>query len=71
MYSKRPGLILGFHGCDQSIRDEIVVKKGVLLSHSNNDYDWLGGGAYFWENNYERALEFAKFLKENPPHNKK
>jgi len=71
MYSKRAGLILGFHGCDKSVRDEVVSKKGVLLKPSNNDYDWLGGGVYFWENNYARALEFANFLKDNPPHNSK
>ncbi len=71
MYSKRSGLILGFHGCDKSVRDEVVSKNGVLLKPSNNDYDWLGSGVYFWENNYERALDFAKFLKENHPHNKK
>lgn len=71
MYSKRTGLIIGFHGCDISVRDKVVCKKGEILKSSDNEYDWLGGGVYFWENNYERAYEFAKFLKENPPHNKK
>jgi hypothetical protein len=71
MYSKRAGLVLGFHGCDRSVRDDVVSKKGVLLYLSSNDYDWLGGGVYFWENNYTRALEFANFLKDNPPHNSK
>ncbi len=71
MYSKRAGLILGFHGCDKSVRDEVISKEGVLLKPSDNDYDWLGGGIYFWENNYVRALEFANFLKNNPPHNSK
>ncbi len=71
MYSKRTGFILGFHGCDKSVRDKVVSEKGVLLLPSNNDYDWLGGGIYFWGNNYERALDFAKYLKENPPHNNK
>ncbi|MCP5054815.1 MAG: hypothetical protein GY940_47055, partial [bacterium] len=27
---------------------------------SNNDYDWLGNGIYFWENNPARALKFAQ-----------
>lgn len=71
MYSKRPGLIIGFHGCDKSVRDKVVSEEGVLLKTSNNDYDWLGSGVYFWENNYSRALEFATFLKNNHPHNKK
>ncbi|MGI6087409.1 MAG: hypothetical protein ACOYCD_05600 [Kiritimatiellia bacterium] len=25
-----------------------------------NDYDWLGNGIYFWENNSSRAMEFAQ-----------
>lgn len=71
MYSRRSGLILGFHGCDRELRDEIVSKKGSVLEQSDNSYDWLGSGIYFWENNYQRALEFANFLSKNPPHNNK
>ncbi|MEX0811655.1 MAG: hypothetical protein WD048_05510 [Chitinophagales bacterium] len=71
MYSKRKGLILGFHGCDKSLRDKIVSRKGIILKSSDNTYDWLGSGAYFWENNYKRALDFANYLHKNPPHNKK
>ena len=71
MYSKRTGLILGFHGCDESVRDKVISEKGILLNPSENDYDWLGNGVYFWENNCKRAMDFAIFLKENPPHNKK
>jgi hypothetical protein len=66
MYSSKPGLILGFHGCEQSVCDAIV--SGVsMLNASRNGYDWLGVGFYFWENNYDRALEFA----QNPPGKKK
>lgn len=64
MYSKRSGLILGFHGCDKSLRDKIVSEKGAVINPSNNKYDWLGNGAYFWENNQERALQFAQESKE-------
>lgn len=71
MYSKRSGLILGFHGCDKEIRDKIISEPGIVLEKSDNEYDWLGGGIYFWENNCQRAFEFAKYLSENPPHNKK
>ncbi|HBT73567.1 MAG TPA: hypothetical protein DEB37_15370 [Lysinibacillus sp.] len=70
MYSRRSGLILGFHGCDKKIRDKIICEKGEILKKSENDYDWLGHGIYFWENNHERALQFAKELKENPPKGK-
>lgn len=71
MYSKRAGLVLGFHGCDISVRDSVVSKKGIILKPSDNEYDWLGSGVYFWENNLKRALEFANFLKENQHHNSK
>ena len=27
MYSKRSGLIIGFHGCDKSVRDKVVCEK--------------------------------------------
>ncbi len=70
MYSRRTGFILGFHGCDRKIRDRIVSEKGFLLKKSENDYDWLGHGVYFWENNHERALQFAQELKDNPPKGK-
>jgi hypothetical protein len=58
MYSKRPSLVIGFHGCDLSVRDEVVMDQ-LVMKKSENDYDWLGHGIYFWENNEERALKFA------------
>lgn len=59
MYSKLPNLVIGFHGCDESVLEE-VVKQGSHLQPSQNDYDWLGSGVYFWEQNYERALLWAQ-----------
>lgn len=59
LYSKRSNLIIGFHGCDKSTVDKVVNGK-ENLKESLNDYDWLGNGIYFWENNYDRALEWAK-----------
>lgn len=54
-----PSVVFGFHGCDQSVFDQ-VVKQGEHLSASENDYDWLGHGIYFWEGSYDRALQWAK-----------
>ncbi|MGN0282768.1 MAG: hypothetical protein ACI4B3_10815 [Prevotella sp.] len=34
------------------------------LIHSTNDYDWLGNGIYFWENNEARALQWAKDMSK-------
>ncbi|SDF61520.1 hypothetical protein SAMN04487996_111282 [Dyadobacter soli] len=57
MYFARPGLLIGFHGCEQQVRDSIVF--GEPMTPSSSIYDWLGRGLYFWENNHERALDFA------------
>lgn len=67
MYSKKLVSIIGFHGCDLSVRDALVNGKSQFKPSENN-YDWLGHGMYFWENDFERALEFAKFKRnlENP-----
>ena len=59
--SRRSNLVIGFHGCDKSVVDAVVAGKTDLLS-STNDYDWLGNGIYFWENNEERAWQWAKDL---------
>ena len=64
MYSKLPNLIIGFHGCDKKSYENVILKKQPL-KRSNNKYDWLGNGIYFWENSYERACEWAS-TKENP-----
>ena len=69
MYTLVPKIVLGFHGCDESVGEEILAGK-KNIKHSNNDYDWLGKGAYFWENDPDRAYNFAESLKTNPPKNK-
>ena len=59
MYSRLPGLVIGFHGCDRATFREVVCEGGSL-NPSMNNYDWLGSGIYFWEQNYERALKWAE-----------
>lgn len=59
MYSTRSGLILGFHGCDKSLVEQVISQKKEL-EPSKNEYDWLGHGIYFWEGNPTRAYQFAK-----------
>ena len=58
-YSDNPGIVIGFHGCDSTIADD-VLKNGKSLNPSQNSYDWLGSGIYFWETDKNRALEWAK-----------
>ena len=65
MYSKLPAFVLGFHGCDRSVKRKILNSKDTL-KHSNNEYDWLGHGIYFWENDPYRALDYASYIKDNP-----
>lgn len=65
LYSFRSNLVLGFHGCDKSVADA-VVNGSSNLKFSENDYDWLGHGIYFWQNDSERALNWAKELSKRP-----
>ena len=65
MYSHLPSFVLGFHGCCQTVAEEVFSGK-TPLEKSTNAYDWLGNGIYFWENNPQRALDWAKHLKNHP-----
>jgi hypothetical protein len=58
MYSARPNLTIGFHGCEEVVRDQLVQKPNVVKK-SQEVFDWLGHGFYLWENNHERALKWA------------
>lgn len=65
MYAKLPNLVLGFHGCSFETYKN-VLHKHQQLKKSDNTYDWLGNGIYFWENSYQRAYEWAiNRYKEN------
>ena len=58
IYTTYPAWVLGFHGCDESVCNDVIHNRSALRP-SINDYDWLGHGIYFWENNPLRAYEFA------------
>lgn len=60
LYQTLPAFVLGFHGCDLSVGEAILHGRLSHLKASENDYDWLGSGVYFWESNPQRALEFAQ-----------
>jgi hypothetical protein len=51
--------VIGYHGCDEKVAHDLLSGQVDILQ-SDKDYDWLGPGAYFWESDPERALEFAK-----------
>jgi hypothetical protein len=69
MYSTRSGLILGFHGCDESVAQAVLNGRSFLKT-SSNSYDWLGHGIYFWENSPTRAYEFAQQIRKYPEKSK-
>jgi dihydrofolate reductase len=62
MYSIRPNLVFGFHGCDAKTCQGLLNTPNEIV-YSRKPYDWLGHGMYFWENNYDRALQWAKDKK--------
>jgi hypothetical protein len=65
MYTHRPNLLLAFHGCDRNVCEALVLGT-KQPEPSENSFDWLGSGIYFWENDPERALDWAIQYKKNP-----
>lgn len=54
----RPFQVIGYHSCDRDLGLR-VLKGEDQLKPSNNTWDWLGKGVYFWEQNPEKAMEYA------------
>lgn len=61
MHNLVSSFVLGYHGCDKATAERLL--KGEDFKPSQNDYDWLGPGIYFWEVNPKRGLEWAAELK--------
>lgn len=64
MYKPTARIVYGFHGCDIAVKDEILRNNGTFKI-SDNAYDWLGTGVYFWECDPVRAMEFAEDAVRN------
>lgn len=56
-------LVVGYHGCGRATAERVLLGHEPL-DPSENEYDWLGAGVYFWEHGYNRALEFAQWKQE-------
>jgi hypothetical protein len=54
-----PSFVLGYHGC-KAQRASKILNGSAAFRPSNNFYDWLGNGIYFWEANPRRALSWAQ-----------
>lgn len=50
-------LILAYHGCELETAQKLL--GGLSFQPSTRDYDWLGTGVYFWENDVRRAYQWA------------
>ncbi len=60
------GPLIGYHGCDRSVAER-VLSGAEHLQPSENDYDWLGPGIYFWVDSWERGLDWARELNARDP----
>lgn len=60
-YHIRSSLVFGFHACEKEVGEALLAGRAGFKP-SENDFDWLGHGMYFWENNLTRAQEYAHEL---------
>lgn len=67
LYEKTTPYIIGFHGCDQSVADILLSLDQPTFKKSTNNYDWLGNGMYFWENDPNRAWEYILEVQKREP----
>ncbi len=53
-----PFNVTGFHSCDKEVGLKVLNGQDELIA-SQNSWDWLGEGIYFWEQDPVRALSYA------------
>ncbi len=56
-------VVLAYHGCDKEVAMKVLSGKDHIKL-SKNKYDWLGYGAYYWEQDPTRALQYAKAVAD-------
>jgi hypothetical protein len=54
-------MVLGYHGCRKGFAEGVRSGRITLdfWKPSQNVYDWLGEGIYFWEGSPTRAMQWA------------
>ena len=57
MHRLSASFVLGYHGCTDAVAERLL--SGAAFEKSENNFDWLGSGIYFWEANPRRGMEFA------------
>ncbi len=57
-----PRTVVGYHGCEGLFSHRLVTGRVNHLDWkaSQNNYDWLGQGIYFWEDAPGRAWQWAR-----------
>ncbi|MDB5148587.1 MAG: hypothetical protein JWQ57_2607 [Mucilaginibacter sp.] len=50
--------VIGFHSCDGEVGLRLLNGQEEILP-SENKWDWLGPGSYFWEGDPSRSLSYA------------
>jgi len=58
MHNLSASFVLGYHGCDRETSEKLL--RNEPFRPSENTYDWLGSGIYFWEANPDRAMAWAR-----------
>lgn len=58
-------LVVGYHGCDERVARKVISLKDSLKP-SQNPWDWLGHGFYFWEDSPVRARRWAEAESKRP-----
>jgi hypothetical protein len=58
LHSLSASFVLGYHGCGKKAAESLLSGETAFTA-SENEWDWLGSGIYFWEANPLRGLEFA------------
>jgi hypothetical protein len=53
--------VIGYHACERGFVERLQKRELTTAEWmpSQNDYDWLGHGIYFWEGSLRRAQEWA------------
>lgn len=51
-------IVIGYHGCTKAFARKLMLEEAAIEGWrpSENDWDWLGHGIYFWEHSPARAL---------------
>jgi hypothetical protein len=56
--------VVGYHGTKRSVALRVVSGEASIL-RSENEYDWLANGVYYWEYAPKQAWEWAEQKRRN------